>query len=325
MNYITRFFSSVLEGPIRRLPSDLLANEILLPLDYDNLVRLCNTNKEMRSICNDRFWSTKIKRDFPNLLRNPYIELDIGMNIRELYLYYSKPYNVNVYIYGPIENIIIGKIKVYPGIKLPQINSQIRYVYENYYNNINKNLVNRGVLTLYLDSNQNTLDAIYLLPAIVEDIGIIDNPNIDDISINTISVMLFPKSYPIFNRMYRLFECIANVQNQRNYFTSYVCQPIENDSETKYYINLRNIDIYKQQLIFIMKLFHTHTINTEIEEDDILTVYNRAISINIQKEAEYIYNLLLDKNNDNVLYPLYKIDIEYLKRTDIMEHWVVED
>lgn len=64
-----------------RLPDDIL-KKIALELDYDDLIRYCQANKEFSMICgNENFWIDKIYHDF-----NTLIQLDIGDKLQKIYV-----------------------------------------------------------------------------------------------------------------------------------------------------------------------------------------------------------------------------------------------
>lgn len=239
-NLVKRYFSSPpTAGDLEQIPEDVLINELLLKMDYNTLNRVCNTNTATQSICQRTdIWRKKLNLDFPN--RDILLELDLGMTYQELYRYYITTPNIPVYI----SSANIGYIRHYPDMTLFQLNAQVRRIYDDYYRNTR--YVDSSVLVGYFTEQYDIMDVAYIRK---NGNNVSISEYTDDLSLY--QVVLYPQSDAALDVLYRLFTCIYNADRSMGYFTNYKCQI----NDKIYNINRKNVNLYKLQLYYLMKVF----------------------------------------------------------------------
>lgn len=237
-NLLKRYFSSPpTAGDLQQIPEDVLINEILLKMDYNTLNRVCNSNTATQSICQRTdIWRKKLNLDFVD--RDLLLELDLGMTYQELYRYYSTTPNLPVYI----ASSIIGYIRYYIDMPLFQLNAQVRRLYDDYYRNTR--YANTSVLAAYYTDQYEVADVVYLRKN-----G--NNVSISEYADSLYQVVLYPQSDTAMDILYRLFVCIYNAERSMGYFTNHKCQI----NDKTYNINRRNVNLYKLQLYYLLKIF----------------------------------------------------------------------
>src|SRR5665648_212311 len=72
---------------IIELPDDII-KETLFKADYKSTIKLCNTNKRNRGLCNDTFWFEKAKKDF-GITEKQWLNAPLKLIPSDRYLFYA--------------------------------------------------------------------------------------------------------------------------------------------------------------------------------------------------------------------------------------------